>query len=425
MNFHLIHNPNNQRAFITQRTNNNMKRTNGSIVLLFFIDAHSLSVDSFKFNRSSKSSFVPSLRLLNSNVSFSNGKKSNLRYKCIGAQHNLQASTSSTAPDDENPSLSAWSPGKWKVTLLFRRQEDASPLITKLMGNEWGSNGAQLVLPLEILVNAEVPSDKDTINTKKKSPCLWLGGKPTGSIECTPQNGLNETSFCSSYINDKGQQNVQISPGPWRLEPPIPLMTSSSGKVLQGQASTLRFSLTLNTAIQRNSIKFPDNQMLLLQSNTFREKQYETGVNTLRPYQYAKENSQKMLDEQLNHDSGDRRLDGTDLLQTLEGYKDVAGLVLKRDESYRKWKDVEGVLPLMDSSELNYDIETILDDDRWGVWPGDTDLMTIERGIILAVVEKKEKSKGLFSWIENGDEGADTVMVGTWTAEPVWDDEED
>jgi hypothetical protein len=51
--------------------------------------------------------------------------------------------------------------------------------------------------------------------------------------------------------------------------------------------------------------------------------------------------------------------------------------------------------------------------------------MTIERGIILAVVEKKEKSKGLFSWIENGDEGADTVMVGTWTAEPVWDDEED
>jgi len=202
-------------------------------------------------------------------------------------------------------------------------------------------------------------------------------------------------------------------------------MTSSSGKVLQGQASTLRFSLTLNTAIQRNSIKFPDNQMLLLQSNTFREKQYETGVNTLRPYQYAKENSQKMLDEQLNHDSGDRRLDGTDLLQTLEGYKDVAGLVLKRDESYRKWKDIEGVLPLMDSSELNYDIETILDDDRWGVWPGDTNLMTIERGIILAVVEKEEKSKGLFSWIKNEYEGADTVMVGTWTAEPVWDDVED
>ena len=39
-------------------------------------------------------------------------------------------------------------------------------------------------------------------------------------------------------------------------------------------------------------------------------------------------------------------------------HKDVAGLVLKRDESYRKWKDVEGVLHLMDSSELKYDIRT-------------------------------------------------------------------
>jgi hypothetical protein len=79
----------------------------------------------------------------------------------------------------------------------------------------------------------------------------------------------------------------------------------------------------------------------------------------------------------------------------------------------------------MDSLELNYDIETIQDDEQWGVWPGDTNLMTIERGIILAVVEKEEKSKGLFSWIKNEYEGADTVMVGTWTAEPVWDDVED
>eukprot|EP00804_Cyclotella_cryptica_P018758 CCRYP_007241-RA/>CCRYP_007241-RA protein AED:0.40 eAED:0.22 QI:0/-1/0/1/-1/1/1/0/214 len=163
-----------------------------------------------------------------------------------------------------------------------------------------------------------------------------LGGKPTGSIEFISQNcpSRNDIHYSAAYIKEKGQQNVQISPGQWCIEPPMPLVTSSTGKVLPGQASTLRFCLTLQTAIERNSIRFPQNQLLLLQCNTFREEQYETGVRTLLPYQYAKEKAQQKLDEQLNHESGDRRLDGTDLLPLLEGYKDVAGLVWDRDDKY-------------------------------------------------------------------------------------------
>ncbi|KAL3779186.1 hypothetical protein HJC23_008057 [Cyclotella cryptica] len=177
----------------------------------------------------------------------------------------------------------------------------------------------------------------------------------------------------------------------------MPLVTSSTGKVLPGQASTLRFCLTLQTAIERNSIRFPQNQLLLLQCNTFREEQYETGVRTLLPYQYAKEKAQQKLDEQLNHESGDRRLDGKDLLPLLEGYKMWQGGV---------------------------DIDRVLDDEtRWGVWPGDTDLLTIERGTVLAVVDKKETTRGFFPWIENEDGGnLDTAVVGRWTAAPIWDD---
>eukprot|EP00804_Cyclotella_cryptica_P020475 CCRYP_019808-RA/>CCRYP_019808-RA protein AED:0.39 eAED:0.39 QI:0/0/0/1/1/1/2/0/114 len=110
----------------------------------------------------------------------------------------------------------------------------------------------------------------------------------------------------------------------------MPLVTSSTGKVLPGQASTLRFCLTLQTAIERNSIRFPQNQLLLLQCNTFREEQYETG-----------EKAQQKLDEQLNHESGDRRLDGKDLLPLLEGYKmwqGWCGIETTSIENGRRWK---------------------------------------------------------------------------------------
>jgi hypothetical protein len=47
-----------------------------------------------------------------------------------------------------------------------------------------------------------------------------------------------------------------------------------------------------------------------------------------------------MLDQQLDHESGDQRLDGKDLLPLLDGFKDIAGLVLAQDEKCkieRRW----------------------------------------------------------------------------------------
>ena len=338
----------------------------------------------------------------------------------IKIAHGIGSTSSSPSRDDDTETLSPWSPGKWKIKLHFKREEGSSSnelasdeLINKLLGEEWGLD-SQLVLPLEIMVTAELSSklERDENNIQSS----WLGGKATGSIKCITQYTSDQDKpYHTTYINDMGQQHVRISSGNWRMEPPIPLMTSPNGKTISGQASTLRFHLTIEDAIQRNSISFPENQLLLLQSNTFREDQYEDGIRTMFPYQYAKDNAQNMLDAQLDHESGDRRLDGTDLLPLFEGYKDIAGLIWERDEKYRKWKEVEGVLPSVDSTRDGVTATFSEDDERWGVWPGDTDLMTVERGIILAVVE----NKGTRS--RNGN----TVYVGSWTADPIWDEDEE
>lgn len=351
------------------------------------------------------------------------------------ALHSRHARTRLQTASSDTETISPWSPGRWMITLQFKREDESSDgsifndsssentaSINKLLGEEWGTNSAQLALPFEVLVTSDVPSQK-LPGGKQSIQSAWLGGKPTGTIECIPQTA--DELYHATYINDKGQQQVQISSGQWRIEPPMPLMNSPTGKSLPGQASTLRFSLTIQSAIQRNSIKLPENQLLLLQCNTFREDQYEDGVRTLLPFLVAKDNSQKMLDEQLDHESGDRRLDGNEVLPLLEAYKDVAGLVWERDERYRRWKDVESVLPLVEQLKNGYDVEKILDDDsRWGVWPGDTDLLTVERGIILAVTDKRNAKGGAFSWMESRDAGdPDTAVVGTWSAMPIWDDD--
>ena len=114
---------------------------------------------------------------------------------------------------------------------------------------------------------------------------------------------------------------------------PIPLTTAN--KILPGQASALQASyLTLVKAIQQNTIRSPSNLVvLLLQSNVFQYTQYKTGISTILPYQHAMEFSKRMVEEQLNHVSGDRRLDGTDIIQTIEGYKDFVQLIKVCDDS--------------------------------------------------------------------------------------------
>lgn len=293
------------------------------------------------------------------------------------------------------------------------RDSDENLQISSLLGEDWGSNGGRLALSFDVLASAETAGAE---GSKSSVQLSWLGGKPTGTVECIGEE------YCATYINEKGQQNVRLSSGQWRIEPPLPLLPSYTN-ILPGQASALRFYLTLVTSIQRNAIKLPENLPLLFHSNAFRTQQYSSGVKTLLPYQYEKDKTQRMLEEQLNHETGDRRLDGNDIFETLGGYKDIAELVMERDQKRRTWAEIEYVLPKLDSSidtSRKVDIDSLLDrSDRWGIWPGDTELMTIERGVMLAVVAKESK-EGLFPWLQQ-DRVEVPVVVGKWSASPVFD----
>lgn len=379
----------------------------------------------------------------------------------------LHSSSSPISSSSQRTERSPWSSGKWRITLDFgidesqqqqQRQQDPTRsigsssstnnentiLLHKLLGQNWGANGGRLVLPFDVVVNSDTGSSSSNENSggQKSVEMAWLGGKPTGGMECIPKqqqandknkneddnnnhdNNDNEI-YHATYINSKGEQHVQIIPGQWRHEPPTPLLPTYT-TILSGQTTLLRLYLTLHTSIERNTISFPSNQLLLLQSNTFRTTQYKNGIQTLTPYQYSMEQSQQILEEQLNHDSGDRRLDGDDLLETLGGYKDIAKLVMERDEWGRRWREVEGVLPKIvgssSSGRRGESMEKLLNDEkRWGVWPGDTELMTVERGVILAAVtvkDKKEQRSLLFPWMQES-KVQEMVVVGKWSATPL------
>ena len=319
----------------------------------------------------------------------------------------MQPSSSSSSSAQQNrPLPSPWSPGKWKVSLFFGNDN------ARLSNNiERGLDGGKLALSFDVLVTAETEKKE---NSKQQQ---WLGGKSMGTVTCISHRRTNnDEEYCASYITERGQQYVKISSGQWRIEPPLPLLPSSS-KTLSGQASTLRFYLTLATSITKNKIHFPDNQMLLLQSNAFRTDQYMNGIKSLLPHQYAKDNAQMLLDAQLNHETGDRRLDGYDILETLGGYRDIAKLVLERDEKRRIWGEIERVLPKLtiNTATAEVDMNSLMDDEnRWGIWPGDTELITLERGTIFALTARE--SNGLFSWMQPDGVEDMVVEVGKWSA---------
>lgn len=398
------------------------------------VSSHKLSVTS---------TFIPSFDFLRhqgrySSSSFSKNRKHGDRK---AAARVLNSSSSPISSSSQLTSPSPWSPGKWKLTLDFGidelKQQDSSSLeqneniiqLHKLLGENWGAEGGRLVLPFEVIISSETSgTDKNQANPSVEM--TWLGGKPTGSIECIPRETNDDESndeqiHHSTYINNKGEQRVQISPGLWRNEPPTPILPSYT-KILSGQASSLRMYLKLVNSIERNTISFPKDQVLLLKSNTFRATQYASGIQTLFPYQYAKEQTQQVLEEQLNHETGDRRLDGNDLLETMSGYKDIAALVMERDERRRRWKEVEGVLPKISGASIKIGrtatTEQLLNDDkRWGIWPGDTELMTVERGVVLAAVSPKEKKQSLFPWMKDTN-SEEIIVVGKWSAAPLLDE---
>jgi hypothetical protein len=209
-----------------------------------------------------------------------------------------------------------------------------------------------------------------------------------------------------SYITMQGQRSMELSSGGWTLEFP-PSSSSSSGidNRNKGMATKLRFWMDLITDVERNDVTIRGGTRLYFLANCWREDDLDVGVQRLRPIRYEAERARRAVEERLSHETGDRRLDGVDAIETIQAYGDMAKLVLEKDQRAARLQEA---LQLYPSSPGDDDGGT--DSLPEGPWPGSDQWLTLsdERYNPIFVVE----DRGLLR-------GREYRMVGTWTADPV------
>lgn len=291
---------------------------------------------------------------------------------------------------------SPWAPAKWILTLDF-----GSPIPNgysssrSAVEDETGRPQEQRLLVTRIVTKMEIQV------TSANAPTLdrFLG--PGASVVNPLSDGM--------YITLKGQQSIQLSPGGWTL-----------AHRTKPKASLLQLWMELECDVRKNEFVLPRGERLYLTTQAWRETEYDLAVKTMRPIYERYAQAETTLQRTLSHESGDRRLDGKDPLETLQAYGDMAQLVLERDlkraEYQRALEDYPP--PITENGNgNNYNKDLVLPE---GPWPGSDEWLTMgpkEQNPIL-VVSKRGK-KGLF-----GAAVEELEAIGTWTAEPVLSEED-
>jgi len=253
-----------------------------------------------------------------------------------------------------------------------------------------------------ITVQVESTSLLSTYEEPSSSSKSFLG---PGASNIVPQT-------IGSYVSMKGEQRVELSTGGWKLEFP-----PNGGGGTKGRASTLRFWMDLNCPLERNDVILPAGERLYFMTKVWREEEYDRGVQKMRPIYDRARQAQQGLEDQLDHGTGDRRLDGTDALETLQAYGDMAQLVLDRD---RKRQELQQALeiypPIVEDNDDNGLAE--------GPWPGAEEWLTISNSynpIWVAGSRQQQRSKPWPTLLRMGEE---FHVVGTWMVTPVLSEEE-
>lgn len=269
---------------------------------------------------------------------------------------------------------SPWAPATWTLTLDFHRSNNngnKSP-------TEYGVSGNRVVIPITV----EIQSDSSSSGGAAKEDDSFVG----------PGTSLLVPKTDGRYITFKGEQVFRLSVGEWSLQFP-------PGK--QGFASTLRFWMDLETPLEKNDIVLPQGQRLYFLAKTWREEEYELGLKRIRPLFERANKAQERLDETLSHETGDRRLDGKDALETIQAYRDMTQLVLERDLSRQELLNALERFPPSDQ------------DLPEGPWPGAEEWMTLSNQNNPILISKPKVLLG-----------EEYLTVGTWTASPVLLDDE-
>lgn len=249
---------------------------------------------------------------------------------------------------------SPWKSSEWRLNLQFG-----------------DSSSSTLALPCQVLIESEPSTELDEFMLGSfKSDCVSV---------------LED----ASYITMSGEQTVKYGDGGgWRV------LTRRTSKA--GDAGELRMWIDLQSDLSKNDFKL-NAQRIYLTANCWRQEEFKKGVKRLQPLQQDFQDYQRQIQERLTHETGDRRLDGTNLVDTAMGSIDMGILVTKRDEARFRLSQAEKTLPNADSCTS-------------GAWPGSTEPLYIAKGRI-EVKESQLLSEGYRS-------------VGTWTATPVANNDE-
>lgn len=288
---------------------------------------------------------------------------------------------SSAAPNNNNH-ISPWKTASWKLILdIGRPQENGDESSsTTPYSKEWGQSGARLSFPVQIQVDSDrLPEQEQDV--------LMAGGA------CRLRVVHPETI---TYItSEQGEQIVPFVSGGWKLR-----LASK-----KGHASLLRFWLDVGENASKNNkivaqkkdVTLQAKERLYFAAHCWRQSDLILGRKKVQPLADAYERAQRKLEQQVSHDEGDRRLDGTDVVETLAAYGDMAALTLERDEKRRQFYQAMETLPPPASVEMPL-----------GNWPGSNELLAVKPMELFV----KSKSGGLFS-------SEEYHLIGTWTARPM------
>lgn len=263
---------------------------------------------------------------------------------------------------------SPWAPASWRVSLNFGREGDTP----NSFDEGWGASGARLALSVPVRIQTESSTDLDDDFLGRRADTLIVEDD-------------------ARFVSMKGEEKVSfVEQGAWRLS------TRQSRSV--GDALTVRMVIDLKDTVSRNDIVLSP-QRLYLMANAWRENEVDVAKQRYGRVKQAFDLAQERLDSQLSHDSGDRRLDGTNILDTAAASIDMVALVKRRDDALFELRQGQQTLPHKSLSLI-------------GDWPGSDEGLAIQEGSIAI------KQKGGFF---NPDE---LVVVGRWTATPMEDESE-
>jgi hypothetical protein len=265
---------------------------------------------------------------------------------------------------------SPWASSEWRIKFNFGRDVDTDSSTNMYDG--WGMSGARLALDIDVLVESTSYPDSSMERD-------FMGGSGAS-------NSLSVLDDAFYVTSEKGQQYVRFGPtGAWKL--------SSRRTGRPGDASSLRFWLdVLDTAV-RNDVSLNAGERLYATANCWRERDFEIGRKRIAPDIKRAEDIQSTVTARLEHNTGDRRLDGTDFVDTALGSIDMAMLLNQRDEIFSQLRKSQQTLP--GTKHVS----------RPGHWPGSTEQLVITEGKVGV-----KRRKGF--WEE-------FYILGTWTASPL------